>query len=77
MKANMFHSKLKIVLISSIVCMTLVHTLLITIALAPLVGIWGLCMQLIYSRFVDDFPFVRINSPKFVVACGMILKKIM
>jgi hypothetical protein len=66
-------SCLKSALIFLIVILTLVHTVLMTIAMAPIVGMCGLFMQLIYSRFIDDFPFVKIRSPRFIMACGISL----
>jgi hypothetical protein len=66
-------SCLKSVLIFLIVALTLAHTVLMTIAMAPLVGMCGLFMQLIYSRFIDEFPFVKMRSPRFLLACGIVL----
>ncbi len=66
-------SCLRSTLIFLIVALTLVHTVLMTIAMAPLVGMCGLFMQLIYSRFIDEFPFVKIRSPRFLLACGILL----
>ena len=54
----------------SIVLATIANSLLLA-SNAPLVGAWGLIMQIFYSLLVDSLPYLNINSFPFMALCGM------